>query len=342
MNIYMYPIEDPRKSISKNPYIDKLIKSLEDNSCNIVNKEHISKFGILDLLLYIGKVDTYYLNWVENLPDKRFGWIQSIVFMFIFFILKLFGKKIVWMMHNKLSHSKKGLFLKIVTNYILVNYADVILTHSLDGIRFGNIFLKKSRKIEFIHHPLENKTKNIDHSLDRDIDILIWGSISPYKGIDTFLEYLKNSEVSNQYNIHIVGKITNKELEEKLNRYVTDKIIIENDFVSTQRLEELFNRSKMALFTYAGYSTLSSGALMDTLSYNNYVIGPNVGAFRDLNEEGLIDTFVDFDNLIEKLENGLLNKKLDSGKLDTFIENNSWENFGSWLCKLIKNNCIKS
>jgi len=338
----MYPIEDPKKSVSKNPYIDKLIDTIELNSCNVVNKDKVSKFGILDLLFYVGKVDTYYLNWVENLPDKRFGWIQAIVFICIFFMLKLFGKKIVWMMHNKLSHSKKGLFLKVVTNYLLVNYSDVVLTHSLDGVRFGNILLKKEKIIEFIHHPLENNTKKINYDLDRDIDILIWGSISPYKGIDTFLEYLQKSEVTSNYNIHIVGKITNNTLAEKLNLSVTNNIVIENDFVSTQRLEELFSRSKMVLFTYAGYSTLSSGALMDTLSYNNYVTGPNVGAFRDLNEEGLIDTFIDFNNLIDKLENGLFHKKLDSQKLDNFIKNNSWENFGNWLCNIMRVKSIKS
>jgi len=341
MNIYMYPISDPKKSVSKNPYMDKLIESIESNNCRVVNKEQISRFGVFDLLLYMGKVDTYYLNWIENLPDRRFGGIQAVLFLLIFLVLKLFGKKIVWMMHNKLSHSKKGLFLKIITNYFLINYSNIVLTHSLDGVRFANILLRNEKMIEFIHHPLENSTKKINDDLERNIDILIWGSISPYKGIDTFLEYLQKSEVSSKYSIHIVGKITNNELEQKLNQYVSDKIVIENDFISTQKLEELFTRSRMVLFTYTGYSTLSSGALMDTLVYNSYVIGPNVGAFRDLHEEGLIDTFIDFNNLIEKLEDGLFNKNLDSQKLTNFIEENTWGNFGSWLCKIM-NKSIKS
>jgi glycosyltransferase involved in cell wall biosynthesis len=337
----MYPISDPNKTVSRNPYIDKLIETIEENSCVVVNKGKISKYGVFDLLLYMGKVDIYYLNWIENLPDRRFGWIQIILFFFIFLILKLFGKKIIWMMHNKISHSKKGLLLKIVTNYMLVNYSDIVLTHSLDGVKFGNILLKNTKKIEFIHHPIENNIQKINNDRTSDIDILIWGSISPYKGVDTFLDYLQKSKISEKYKIHIVGKISNKELSEKLNSYSTDKIVIENDFVSTERLEELFSKSKMVLFTYAGYSTLSSGALMDTLAYNNHVIGPNVGAFRDLNEEGLIETFTDFNNLIEKFENGLLDKNLESKHLAIFIENNSWKNFGNWLCEIILNKSIK-
>jgi len=342
MNIYVFPIENKTKSATKNPYIDNLINTIEKNDCIVVNKDKISKFGVLDLLLYIPKTDIYYLNWIENLADRRFAWIQSMLFILIFFILKLFGKKIVWMMHNKISHSKKSLFLKIITNTILVNYSDIVLTHSLDGVRFGNILLKNDRKIEWIHHPLENNIQNINTKVENDIDILIWGSISPYKGVDVFLEYLQKSKISNKYNIYIVGKITNNTLAEKLNSYATDKIVIENDFVSNERLAELFTRSKMVLFTYAGYSTLSSGALMDTLSYNKQVIGPHVGAFRDLKEEGLIETFTDFNDLIGKFQNGLLDQKLDSNKLTTFIENNSWGNFGNWLCKIMDGKSIKS
>jgi len=333
MNIYMFPISNPNKSASKNPYIDNLIFTLENNDCCIVNKEKINRFGVFDLLLYIHKSDIYYLNWIENLPDRRFGWVQAILFYFILFILKLFRKKIVWMMHNKVSHLKKGLFFKIITNYLLINYSDIVLTHSKDGVRFGNIFLNNDKKIEFIHHPIEKKIKKIFFNEEKTIDILIWGSISPYKGIGIFLEYLNDSNVSSTYNIHIAGKITDNNLAEKLNQYKNDKTIIENDFISIERLEELFSKSKVVLFTYAGYSTLSSGALMDTLSYNKKVIGPHVGAFRDLNEEGLIDTFIDLNDLVKQLEDGLCDDEKDDKNLTTFIELNSWNKFGDFLCK---------
>ncbi len=335
MNIYMFPIANLNKSASKNPYIDNLIDTLENNNCFIINKEKINKFGVFDLLLYIHKTDIYYLNWIENLPDRRFGWIQAILFYFIFLILKILRKKVVWMMHNKISHSKKGLFFKIVTNYLLINYSDIVLTHSKDGIRFGNIFLKNSKKIEFRHHPIEKKVEKINFNEEKEIDILIWGSISPYKGIDRFLEYLKKSSVSSKYTIHIAGKVSNAELAKKLNQYANEKIIIEDNFISREKLEELFLKSKIVLFTYAGYSTLSSGALMDTLSYGKIIMGPHVGAFRDLKEEGLIDTFIDFDDLIYKLTNGLEEGNNRNENLISFIENNSWHKFSEFLCKIL-------
>ena len=338
MNIYMYPISDPNKSTTKNPYMDNLINTIENDNCIIVNKGKINKFGVLDLLVYIPKVDVYYLNWIENLPDRRFGWIQAIIFFIIFLVLKIFKKKIIWMMHNKLSHSKKSLFFKVLTNYLLINHADIILTHSLEGVRFGKTLMKENKKIEFIHLPIENNIGKISHKTDKDIDILIWGSISPYKGIDTFLEYLKDNEIYREINIHIVGKITDTKLEEKLKSYENKNIIIENNFISSERLEELLSRTKIVLFTYAGYSTLSSAALIDTLSYGNYVIGPDVGAFRDLREEGIIDTFINFEDLLQQIERGIFNQNSNNQKLANFIEKNTWSKFGNWLCEIIAPN----
>ena len=335
MKIYMFPISDPDKSVVKNPYMDNLIKTIEQQGCVVVNKDKISKYGVFDLLLYMNKVDTYYLNWIENLPDRRFGWIQTILFYLIFFILKLFGKKIIWMMHNKISHSKKGLLIKIITNYLLINYSDYVLTHSLEGIAFGKTLLNSDKSIYFAHHPIEN---NIDKVKDdiKEIDILIWGAISPYKGIDTFLEYVQTNPELKKLSIHIVGKITGEGLEERLKAYRSDKVVIDNNFISTEELELLFSKSKVILFTYAGYSTLSSAALMDSLSYGKHIIGPDVGVFRDLQKEGLVDTFVDFNMLNKTLENLLKNKNVDKNKLTQFINKNSWEELGSWFCHILR------
>jgi len=331
MNIYIYPARD-----LENPYIENVIDTLESETCFVLNKNKTNKYGILDLLMNILKVDTYYLNWPENLADRRFGFLQSIAFVCIFTILKLFNKKIIWMMHNKISHSKKGLLSKIVIFYILINKSDIVLTHAKEGISFGNTFLKNKRPIYYFPHPFENKMHKIKKQNEKNIDILIWGSISPYKGIDTFLEYLDLHALSNKYKIHIVGKISDEKLKNRLEKYENKNIIIEDTFVDENELEQLFSRTKLVLLTYAGYSTLASGALMDTLSYGVNVIGPDVGAFRDLREEGLIKTFSNYDDLIVKIDESLSENKNNAEKSIAFILKHSWENFGQWLCKIIR------
>ncbi|HIP11475.1 MAG TPA: glycosyltransferase family 1 protein [Arcobacter sp.] len=336
MNIYMYPISDPKKSNTNNPYINNLIGALEEENCIVVNKNRIQRYGILDILFNIRQVDVYYFNWIENLPDRRFGKIQCFLFYIIFLILKIFNKKIVWMMHNKISHSKKGLFCKIITTYFLVNYSDFVFTHAQDGVHFGNTFLKSNKQIHFFHHPIDNRLNLLQDKSFKKYDILIWGSIIPYKGIDSFLKYLENNALLTKFNICIIGKVSNQELAKELDKYNSNNISIINDYASQEYLEELFSQSKIVLFTYAGYSTLSSGALMDTLSYGNRVIGPDIGVFRDLNKEGLVETYQGFDELSSLLDEFLTKNNFSSKYITKFIEHNLWQNLGKNICNTIK------
>jgi glycosyltransferase involved in cell wall biosynthesis len=337
----MYPMADKNKSDNKNPYIDDLVEALEENGCTIVNNGKVSNYGVFDLLLNINKVDGYYFNWIEYIPERRFGFIQTVLFVFIFLILKLFNKKIIWILHDKISHTKKGIFLKVNLFYLMVNYSDYVFTHSKEGIRFGNAFLKKEKQIAFKHHPIKNNL-TVKKQVDENIDIMIWGNISPYKGVDTFLEYLKQYDLLEKYTIHIVGHVSDEELRKKLKSFESKNIVIEDKFVSNERLEELFMRTKVVLFTYAGYSTLASAALTDTLAYGKGIIGPEVGAFKDLRDDGLIDTFETFDDLMHRLENGLDDFiEPDQEKIKAFIEDNSWPMYGKWLCNIVSSDILK-
>lgn len=324
MNIFFYPIEDPAKSKTLNPYTNDLMDEMERQGFNIINRSKPSKIGILSIVQYFSKADVVYLNWVENVIDKRLGVIQNLFFYILIMVLKLTNKKIVWLMHNKISHSKDYLKWKLFNTYLLINHSDLILTHSNDGITFSKSFAKTDKNIHFKHHPIENNV--IIKNENKKIDILIWGAIAPYKGIDNFLNHLKQHDLLEKYKIKIVGRISNKELQEKLESYSSEFIDIENSFVDDDYLDQLLLDSKVVLFTYSGYSTLSSGALMLSLSRGCNIIGPNIGAFKDLDEENIIHTFTNFDNLIEKLDSSLDNK-IDEEKINKFKEENSWNKF---------------
>jgi hypothetical protein len=94
------------------------------------------------------------------------------------------------------------------------------------------------------------------------------------------------------------------------------------------------SQSRAVLFTYLENSILSSGALMDTLRYAPLVIGPACGAFNDLKEEGLILTYNDYAHL-KVLLAAELRFKPDVNKIQQFITENSWENFGKSLGEFI-------
>ena len=77
---------------------------------------------------------------------------------------------------------------------------------------------------------------------------------------------------------------------------------------------------------------------MDSLGYGANIIGPHVGAFADLEKDGIITTFEDFPDMIKKIDQQLEHsgKESQKEKLDAFLKANSWNQFAKNLVKILK------
>jgi glycosyltransferase involved in cell wall biosynthesis len=315
--------------------VDDFIASL-DGDIRILNEKDKSMSGIFNLLKYLLKIDLIFFNWIENVPDRKGGGLQVYFLYLLIFLAKALNVKIIWTMHNKLSHTKENYAAKEKVFRFMLKNSDIILTHSSAGKNFGEEMIKGSAKrIHNLPHPL--KDRRTEGQTKKRFDILIWGTIAPYKGIDKFLEFLQNNKLENKYGIHIVGKIATQEYAELLDNYSSNKIEIQNKFIEDEVLPQLISQSNIVLFTYSQDSILSSGVLMDSLGYGANIIGPHVGAFADLAEDGIITTFKDFPDMIEKIDEQLQNPNPDhqKEKLEKFLEENSWNSFASNFMKLL-------
>ncbi len=327
-NAYFYP----NKQIS-NPYAGNLINSLSEHY-NFINLKSPSKTGIFDILKYIKKIDYVFLNWIEDIANGKVGIIQSLFFIFIIKILKIKRINIIWTLHNKDSHFSNYLPIKRMLRKVLIKNSDYILTHSTEGIDYAKSIAKeKSINIKYLPHPVQNRKSGKKPELK--YDIIIWGNIMPYKGIDKFLEYLVNHDFQNKYKILIIGKSDSEEYLNKLKEYENNNISIDDRFINESELIEFIRSSKIVLFTYLKNSVLSSGALMDSLGLGPEVIGPDTGAFRDLANQKIINTYNNYDELITIIDD-LLKKKIKSNlRVRNFIEVNSWvhfaRNFQNWI-----------
>ncbi len=321
-NAYFFP----NKSAS-NPYTNNLINCLSKNY-NFVNVSKPSKSGIFDILKYIGKIDYVFLNWIEDLADRRGGKLQSFFFILIIKVLKIMGVKIVWTLHNKLSHFNKYLFIKRIIKKIVIKNSNYILTHSTEGIEYANnLAVGRALNIKYLPHPV--RSRKLGKKPEEKYDIIIWGNIMPYKGIDRFLNYLLINNYQNKYKILIVGQSDSEHYLKELKKFENKNIIIENIFVNESELIERIRSSRIVLFTYLKASVLSSGALMDSLGLGPEVIGPDTGAFKDLANQNIIHTYKNFDDLIPLIDKLLKKKITDSLKVSNFIRENSWENFAT-------------
>jgi len=340
-NIFIYPSRNKENTISKNPYMEDLYASCS-KIWNIINNNVENSLGIINFLIKIKQIDILWLNWIENLPDRKFGLIQSL-FYFIFFIFNKFWKiKIIYTVHNKVSHSPNHFKIKRILQNVTINNSALVITHSTDGLDYIKSITNNKNKPEilYIPHPtkLAHRYDDSDH-MTYMCDILIWGTIYKYKGIKEFLEYLYKKNLQNKYKIKIVGKVVEPGYYESLLQYINQSISIEDNYISQDDLQVLFQNSKTVLFTYNSESVFSSGSLIESLRYNSTIIGPNKGGFKNLSDLFLIKSYENYKDLIEKIDSSL-NENEDYTlwrqlAIDKYLKENTWENFSRKINKLL-------
>ena len=334
---YFYPIWAYMDKVIPNPYMDNFMDSLAGDF-HFLNRGTPSVKGILSIIPYYRQTEYIFLNWIEDLPDKKGGAIQTVFFVFLVFLARLQGKKLVWTMHNKLSHYKSNRRAKAFLFRFIMRRSHFILTHSKEGINYAKEFGVSGieEKIRYYPHPLENRIKEAGSPARSGF--LIWGSIIPYKGIHDFLKHLHERGLEDSFRIRIAGEVRPPEYEKEISRYCNKNIVLENGYIEEEELKEMISGSSSVIFTYIGNSVLSSGVLMDSLSFGAKVLGPRVGAFMDMEEEGLAGTYHGYDELIDRMEalkDGEDTERMK--KLEAFIERSNWKAFGAGFSSWILN-----
>jgi hypothetical protein len=318
--IYIFPIK-ANKSIL-NPYVKSLSESLRLN--HEISNAGNRNFGIFDLILHI-KCDIFIFNWTENLPRLKFGFLQTLSYVIVTLIIKIFrDKKIIWILHNKQVHNKKGFISDAIMRYNSW-IANVVITHAKEGLIFYRNTYKKNN-IEYIPHPIYENVKPIINSTII-YDFILWGNIEPYKNIINFLEFVKNENYFIDKKILICGKCSSENYLREIHALITPNITLVNEYLDDNKLAKLISESKFVLFCHSSKSILSSGALVYSLPFLKPIIAPNVGAFKDYNDIGLIQTYNNFSEIEEILSNIQLNNNLISNHLLV----NTWSNFTKFL-----------
>lgn len=166
-----------------------------------------------------------------------------------------------------------------------------------------------------------------------ETDLLIWGNISRYKGVPEFVRFATRHSL--KLKTKIIGKCSSTELLEELRTEGNDRISIEDRSIPFDELKQEIRKSRFVLIPYAAESILSSGILMDSLSFGAQVIGPDVGSFKDYAADPLLNvytfhTFEDIPNLVNKA-----NKAVNIADYNRFLDTHSWNEFGKEFQNLL-------
>jgi beta-1,4-mannosyltransferase len=336
MNLFFYPLKARANINTQNPYTLNFIQALR-NEFTILNDKDYTSTGILNTSKYLLQIDILLLNWIEDLPDKRGGIMQTIYFVILLIFLKIRKKKIVWVMHNKASHNIHNLFLKKYLFRFLLTFSDMVITHASEGVDFAfSITGKRSPNIKYFPHPIIPDV--VIFQDNKEYDILIWGSIAPYKGIAEFLLNLHQAGLANNYRIHLAGKTTNESVKESILPWLNEKITLDDRFIERDELKSLVQKTKVILFTYSSDSILCSGALIDSLSFGATILGPETGNFKDLSKRGLIRVYKDFDELVKLLDVMLVSyTHISEPILNDYFKETSWSKYVDTLSCWLNN-----
>ena len=276
-------------------------------------------------------------NWFESIPDFKYGLLQAVTEICFVTVLKLANNKIVWVLHNKKPHNDGYTGMKKFLMRFIVRKADLILTHATEGLEIiRQRYPQASGKVHFLHHPTINRLpRQLPAENNILYDLLIWGTISRYKGIHEYLSYLRNHPEQHP-NVCIIGRCASasllKELQDKAPDYV--KIIPESP--SFEKLSNYIACSRFVLIPYCPDSVLSSGVLMDSLSFGAKVIGPATGSFIDYSHNSLLNvhTFKSLDDIAVILSDYKKEKASLVG-YGQFLDENAWQYFGSKIIELV-------
>jgi len=316
---------------SQNPYIYHLKEALDENGFEV--DRSVARRAFPDFLRKGLFSDTVILNWIENLPSRRFGILQTIFLMAWLPLLKIFRVKIIWIKHNKVSHTKKWFGISRMIQQTLSRQADHIIVHATDA------GITDPAKTLLIPHPSNIGPEDILRPAEQEtpvIDLLIWGSLLPYKGVLEFLQYVKTDPFLSSLSIHIAGKSPN-DYWRKLQEHAGKNTTLVNAFIEEEELRRLFKRSRFILFTYNQQSVIASGVLADSLVACKRIIAPDCGAFRDMaQQQHFVSLFDDFAAIASLYRENYNNYNLSYTDVCEFVAQNSWYNMGSKIKKLLR------
>lgn len=315
-----------------NKYINNFVDTLKNNGVNIINgKFENEKTFLLNSIkeIFMGKTKIIHLNWPLNLISIN-SYMKSIrnfsVYLLWFIIIKLLGAKIVWTLHNKISHSQKNQLLTKLFRKIMFIFSDKIVIHNkTESFNFvETINSKYKSKLVYIPHGnyIDNYTntkKNLKKSYNikkNDFVFLSLGLIREYKNIDVLIKAFNSLELNERIKLLIVGKAENEFVEKKLKKLSKNNsnIIFDFKFILDEDIVKYLNTADCVITPYDINSSLNSGIIYLALSYEKPIISSLMGTVKDFLDKKYI-FYYDYSDSKEHI-NKLANKINQVSKIE--------------------------
>lgn len=337
MNVVFIPYYD------SNPYQKLLIRSLSKKSVFVYTIFSTSyyPFSLILKVLFHWKPQILHIHWLHHflLSDswvKTF--IKSVFFISELVVVKLLGIKIVWTVHNVLSHDSRFIRLELFFTKIISRFCSRIIVHGdyvkskvikLYGVDHYVIrVIPHGHYIGYYRNEVSKKQARDLLKLDeREFVFLYFGMIRPYKGVIELIEAFKRLKHTGS-RLLIVGKPVNKDIAECVLKECRDdkRVRVVFDFVPDDEVQIYMNAADIVVLPYRESST--SGSLVLSMSFSKPVIAPSIRSITEILHPrgGIVYDPSDKCGLVGAMRQALTSKLSEMGKYNLeIIRNFGWD-----------------
>jgi beta-1,4-mannosyltransferase len=277
------------------------------------------------------KPDILHIHWTTPfmIANSRFDTIvESTRFICELLLLKLFGVKIIWTVHNIIDHEGKFKSTELFFTKILARLCNKLIVHCPWAEREVIKYYKSSSIVVIPHGNYIDQYKNtISRSQAReklklseeDIVFLYFGQIRPYKGIPELIGAFKMLK-DDKAKLLIVGKPLD-DINMNMNNCKDDGRI--------KTILEFMNAADIVVLPFK--NILTSGSAILSMSFGKPIIAPAIGCITDILDDKGSFLYTE-DNLFDAMQNTLNKDReilLDMGNYNfRLVKQLNWDDIG--------------
>lgn len=254
----------------------------------------VEEFTILKVLF--GKYQIFHIHWPEFFLTDKFllrGISKSIGMLLLIDWMKSRGTKVVWTVHNIVSHENyyprvESIFWRIFIKKVDAAINLTAVSDALLLVKFPDLINRPRRVIPHGHYKeiYENtytqteSRKSLGVPLDAKV-FLFFGAIRSYKNVPALIDSFNDLDYKDSYLI-IAGGTNDKRIMADIleRRKGNGHIILRIEHIPQNEVQVFFNASDLVVLPFS--EVLNSGSALLALSFNKPILVPDVPTMSDL------------------------------------------------------------
>jgi glycosyltransferase involved in cell wall biosynthesis len=293
LNVFMLPTFH-----SFNKYCHALIQSVKREGVNVqFMSEWTPTLPVFTMVRDAGLPHVIHLHWIETYTIKKTWWrsfIASMIFICELTLLKVFGVRIVWTIHDTLNVDARFSDLDLKLRKVTAKLADAVIVHTnlarKQVTRIYQLSECDKRKIRVVPHGhyIEAYPNNMSRRDARDAlglngDFFVFGLVGylrPYKGVLDLIQAFRRV-AGEEIRLVIAGMPFDNSFAHNVREAARgdDRIRLHLRFIEDERLQIFMNALDVLVFPY--YRLLTSGSLLLAMSFGKAVIAADHPTIRE-------------------------------------------------------------